>query len=224
MVQAREQARDPLDVLDEMIGWDRLVASREEIDALDDLATEDPPSLAASRYAQLRRFGPAFLEAFEFDAPSAGRSQHAAVELLRELVRSGRRKLPVMVPMLFAPRQWKALVADNAKTARRTYEATVVATLRDRLRAGGVHRPRLHLRQRGADRVPGGVVGAVALADDPLHHPPDAKLQPARGRVLLNLQRQQHRHQVRRVNGVHGLAPDVRGGPSARGRPRWRRG
>ena len=79
MVQAREQARDPFDVLDEAIGWDRLIASRDEIDALGDLATEDPLSLAARRYTQLRRFVPAFLEAFEFDAPAAGRSLQAAV-------------------------------------------------------------------------------------------------------------------------------------------------
>ena len=39
MVQAREEARDPFDVLDEVIGWDRLIASRDEIDALGDLAT-----------------------------------------------------------------------------------------------------------------------------------------------------------------------------------------
>ena len=58
MMQAREQAHDPFDVLDEVIGWDRLVASRDEIDALGDLATEDPLSLAASRYTQLRRFAP----------------------------------------------------------------------------------------------------------------------------------------------------------------------
>ena len=94
MMQAREQARDPFDVLDEAIGWDRLIASRDEIDALGDLATEDPLSLAASRYTQLRRFAPAFLEAFQFDAPVAGRSLQAAVELLRELNRSGRRELP----------------------------------------------------------------------------------------------------------------------------------
>ena len=41
---------------------------------------------------------PAFLEAFEFDTPVAGRSLQAAVELLRELNRSGRRKLPDIVP------------------------------------------------------------------------------------------------------------------------------
>ena len=71
-----------------------------EIDALGDLATEDPLSLAAGRYVQLRRFAPAFLEAFEFDAPAAGRCLHAAVELLRELNRSGRRNLPDIVPIV----------------------------------------------------------------------------------------------------------------------------
>ena len=60
------------------------------------------------------------------------------MELLRELNRSGRRKLPDIVPMPFASRQWRALVVSNAKTARRTYETTVVATLRDRPRAGDV--------------------------------------------------------------------------------------
>ena len=138
MVQAREQARDPFDVLDEAIGWDRLIASRDEIDALGDLATEDPLSLAARRYTQLRRFVPAFLEAFEFDAPAAGRSLQAAVKLLREMNRSGRRKLPDIVPMPFTNKQWRSLVAGNPKNARRIYETAVVATLRDRLRAGDV--------------------------------------------------------------------------------------
>ena len=138
MARAREQARDPFDVLDEAVGWDRLIASRDEIDTLGDLATEDPLSLAATRYIQLRRFAPAFLEAFEFDAPVAGRSLQAAVELLRELNRSGKRKLPDIVPMPFANKQWRSLVADNAKTARRFYETAVISTLRDRLRAGDV--------------------------------------------------------------------------------------
>ena len=71
MVRAREYDRDPFDVLDEEMGRDRLVASREEITALGDLATQDRLSLATQRYAQLRRFAPAFLEAFEVDAPAS---------------------------------------------------------------------------------------------------------------------------------------------------------
>ena len=78
MVRAREYDRDPFDVLDEEIGWDRLVASREEIATLGDLATQDPLSLATQRYAQLRRFAPAFLEAFEFDAPASGQGLPSA--------------------------------------------------------------------------------------------------------------------------------------------------
>ena len=138
MVRAREYDRDPFDVLDEEIGWDRLVASREEIAALGDLATQDPLSLATQRYAQLRRFAPAFLEAFEFDAPASGQGLWAAVTLLRELNRTGKRNLPDIVPMPFPSQHWKTVILHNATPQRRTYETAVVATLRDRLRAGDI--------------------------------------------------------------------------------------
>ena len=118
MVQAREQDRDPIDVLDEAIGWDRLVASRDEIAVLGELATEDPLSLAAGRYAQLRRFAPAFLDAFDFNAPAAGQSLQSAVELLIELNRSGERKLPDIVPMPFASRAAPS-INERCKTVRR---------------------------------------------------------------------------------------------------------
>ena len=138
MVRAREHERDPFDVLDEEIGWDRLVASREEIAALGDLATQDPLSLATQRYVQLRRYAPAFLEAFEFDAPASGQGLHSAVTLLKELNRTGKRKLPDIVPMPFPSKHWRAAILDNGTPQRRTYETAVVATLRDRLRAGDV--------------------------------------------------------------------------------------
>ena len=131
MVRAREHDRDPFDVLDEEIGWDRLVASREEIAALGDLATQDPLSLATQRYVQLRRYAPAFLEAFEFDAPASGQGLHSAVTLLKELNRTGKRKLPDIVPMPFPSKHWRAAILHNGTPQRRTYETAVVATLRD---------------------------------------------------------------------------------------------
>ena len=113
-------------------------ASREEIAALGDLATQDPLSLATQRYAQLRRFAPAFLEAFEFDAPASGQGLQATVTLLRDLNRTGKRNLPDIVPMPFPSQHWKTVIPHNATPQRRTYETAVVATLRDRLRAGDV--------------------------------------------------------------------------------------
>ena len=138
MVRAREHERNPFDVLDEEIGWDRLVALREEIAALGDLATQDPLSLATQRYVQLRRYAPAFLEAFEFDAPASGQGLQSAVTLLRELNRTGKRKLPDIVPMPFPSKHWRAVIVQNGTPQRRAYETAVVATLRDRLRAGDV--------------------------------------------------------------------------------------
>lgn len=40
--------------------------------------------------------------------------------------------------MPFASQHWKSLIPDNGRPRRRVYETAVVATLRDRLRAGDV--------------------------------------------------------------------------------------
>ena len=54
---------------------------------------------------RIRRFAPAFLEGFQFDAPAAGRRLQAAVKLLRAMSRSGLRKLPDIVPMPLTNKQ-----------------------------------------------------------------------------------------------------------------------
>ena len=84
MSEAFENGEDPFKVLDETVGWERLMQSRPEVDALGHLATEDPLSLATKRYVQLRRFAPAFLEAFSFTLPDAGADLQAALSLIKE--------------------------------------------------------------------------------------------------------------------------------------------
>ena len=138
MVRARQQKQDPFAVLDEEIGWDRLLNSRDEIASFGDLATEDALPLAAGRYTQLRRFAPVFLEAFDFKVPEAGQDLQAALDLLKEHNRTGKRNLPDIVPMPFASQHWKSLILENGRPRRRVYETAVIATLRDRLRAGDV--------------------------------------------------------------------------------------
>ncbi len=136
MSEAFENGKDPFKILDETVGWERLMQSRSEIDALGNLANEDPLSLATKRYVQLRRFAPAFLEAFSFTLPDAGADLQAALSLIKEQNRTGKRNLPDVVPMPFAAKHWKSLIYKDGKPKRRIYETAVVATLRDRLRAG----------------------------------------------------------------------------------------
>jgi len=136
MTEAFETGEDSFKALDKTVGWDCLMQSRSEVNALGNLATEDPLSLATKQYIQLRRFAPAFLEAFSFTLPDAGADLQAALSLIKEQNRTGKRNLPDVVPMPFAAKHWKSLIYKDGKPKRRIYETAVVATLRDRLRAG----------------------------------------------------------------------------------------
>ena len=134
--EARQLGEDPFELLDEAVGWERLMNARPEVDQFSNMATEDPLLLASRRYVQLRKFAPAFMEVFDFELPEAGADLHAALLLLKEQNQIRKRKLPDIVPMPFPAKHWKTLIVENGKPVRRVYETAVVATLRDRLRAG----------------------------------------------------------------------------------------
>src|SRR3546814_9564585 len=70
--EAVQNGRDPLELIDEMVGWHKLVAVKAQVNALADLAGEDVLITATERYATLRRFSPAFLDAFAFKASGSG--------------------------------------------------------------------------------------------------------------------------------------------------------
>ena len=59
MARAQELGQDPFAALDVEIGWDKLLGTRAEIAGFGELATSDPLSLAAERYAYMRKFAPA---------------------------------------------------------------------------------------------------------------------------------------------------------------------
>jgi hypothetical protein len=61
----------------------------------------------------------------------------AALKLLADLNRSGKRDVPADAPMPFR-NEWCRLVMDGARPYRRLYETAVLATLRDKLRSGGI--------------------------------------------------------------------------------------
>ena len=61
----------------------------------------------------------------------------AALRLLADLDRTGRREVPPDAPMPFR-KAWRRLVTAGDMPDRRLYETAVLATLRDRLRSGDV--------------------------------------------------------------------------------------
>ena len=136
--EAREGDGDVIAVIDEAVSWHRLLAAKPQVDALAELAGKDMLAAAAERYATIRRFAPAFLNAFVFRASGAGTALIQGVETLRDLNRRNRREVPEGAPLPFHNKQWKRLVREDGKINRRLYETAVLSTLRDRLRAGDV--------------------------------------------------------------------------------------
>ena len=138
MARAQELEQDPFAALDAEVGWQKLLGTRDEIAEFGELATNDPLSLAAEKYVYMRKFAPAFLEAFQFNASDSEDELKKAITLLRDQNRIGKRKLPTDLPMPFAAKHWPSLIMQDGQPKRRIYETAVVSTLKDRLRAGDV--------------------------------------------------------------------------------------
>ena len=68
LAAAQEGDRDAFEVVDEAVGWARLLRVRGEVAELADLAEEDPLLRAAGRWRTLRKFAPDLIEALQFRA------------------------------------------------------------------------------------------------------------------------------------------------------------
>ena len=134
---AQENDQDAFAIVDETVGWSKLLRVRGEVADLADLADEDPLVRAAGRYITFRKFAPALLDAFEFKAARDNDPTLAAVKVLRDLNLCGRRDVPAEAPMPFR-KEWRRLISEGGKPNRRLYETAVLATLRNKLRSGDV--------------------------------------------------------------------------------------
>lgn len=135
---AVENNDDPIAAIDKSVGWKTLLKARAEVGAVSETADEDPLILAVDRYATLRKFAPALIEALDFKAAGGNNRTVAAVNILRELNKSGKRDVPADAPMPFK-KEWRKLVMGaDGKINRRLYETATLAHLRNKLRSGDV--------------------------------------------------------------------------------------
>ena len=135
---AVENNDDPIAAIDKSVGWETLLKARAEVGAVAETADEDPLILAVNRYATLRKFAPALIEALDFKAAGGNNRTVAAINILRELNKSSKRDVPADAPMPFK-KEWRKLVIDaDGKINRRLYETATLAHLRNKLRSGDV--------------------------------------------------------------------------------------
>lgn len=136
--EADEQGADPIQALEDAVGWHVLFKARTAVAAIADMVDEDPLVVASDRYASLRKFAPLLIEVLEFKSGRGSASGVKAIELLRELNRSGKRDVPPGAPMPFRKEWRKLLVGVDGKINRRLYETATLAHVRNKLRSGDI--------------------------------------------------------------------------------------
>jgi len=138
LITAHEDKHDAYDAIAAVISWERFRTTVAEAEALARPEAFDAWQKLGEHYAGIRRWSPAFLEAFTFESVPASASLMRGIEVLREANRMDRLTLPESAPTGFVRQRWAPYVLPGGAIDRRHYELCVLSELRDRLRAGEV--------------------------------------------------------------------------------------
>ena len=141
LIQAKETGEDVWEAIDRAVSWEALRATAEDAENLSGPRQLNPLHFVDAQYPQIRRYAPALLKHFEFQAARGGQDVLDAIELLRDMNDTGKRRLPENAPTAFITRQWAPFVHREDGLDRRYYELCALRELRNRLRAGDIWVP-----------------------------------------------------------------------------------
>ncbi|PFU36401.1 Tn3 family transposase (plasmid) [Bacillus cereus] len=140
LIKAKQEKLDVFKVLESVIEWNSFVSSVEEAQELARPADYDYLDLLQKRFYSLRKYTPTLLRVLEFHSTKANEPLLKAVEIIRGMNESGKRKVPNDSPVDFISKRWKKhLYEDDGTTINRHYyEMAVLSELREHVRAGDV--------------------------------------------------------------------------------------
>jgi hypothetical protein len=135
---ANDNGRNALEVLDQEVGWHRLLRMKPDLESMVEDNEASPLAVAAEQYVTVGKYAAAFLQAFTFRSARRHDSLLAAVDLLKRLYAEKRRTLPERAPITHLSQADRKLIFGQEKPDRRLYEIATLAALRDRLRSADV--------------------------------------------------------------------------------------
>ena len=138
LLQARQSGADPFPAIEAIIPWEAFVQSVIEAQRLARVEGFDYLHRISEGYTQIRRYAPAFLDAFRFKAAPAAQPILDAIETLKRMDADGLRRVPADSPTDFVRKRWRALVFTDAGLDRRFYELCALAELKNALRSGDI--------------------------------------------------------------------------------------
>jgi TnpA family transposase len=127
------------EVIYTQVSQEELRSSVEECEKLIRPKDDKCYDFLANRYAFIRRFAPEFLDALHFRSNTEDDPLIEALEMLRDLNRTGKRNIPDDAVLDFVPKSWLPYVIDKTGTlVRRYYEICALWELRNALRSGNI--------------------------------------------------------------------------------------
>ncbi len=139
LIKAKKEKLDVFEVLESVIEWNSFVSSVEEAQELARPVDYDYLDLLQKRFYSLRKYTPTLLRVLEFHSTKANEPLLQAVEIIRGMNESGKRKVPNESPVDFISNRWKKhLYEDDGTINRHYYEMAVLTELREHVRAGDV--------------------------------------------------------------------------------------
>lgn len=139
LIKARSKGIDPFVALDAVMPWDRIVASVEEAKRLARPLDYDYLDLLEKKFYALRKYTPTLLKSLEFRSTKSAEPLMKAVDIIRDMNETGKRKVPEGAPLNFVSNRWQKHVYDDDGTINRHYyEMAVLTELRNYVRSGDV--------------------------------------------------------------------------------------
>jgi TnpA family transposase len=96
-------------------------------------------SLIKTRFNYLRKYTPSLLDSLKFNSTKSAKPLLNALNIIRELNDSGKRKIPDGSPLEFVPKRWqKHVFDDEGNINRQYYEMAALTELKNHIRSGDV--------------------------------------------------------------------------------------
>ena len=118
--------------------WDRFGSAVAQAEILVRPETIDRTAELIERHRTVKLFAGQFLRAFAFRGAGPVQGILEALDIIGDLYRTGKRRLPDKVPLRFVPTSWRSFVIRDGVVDRAAYELCALTQLRDRLRAGDI--------------------------------------------------------------------------------------
>ena len=94
LIKAKEEGLDPFTVIEKVMPWNDVIASIEEAKKLARPMDYDYLDLLETKFNYLRKYTPTLLSTLEFRSTKSSESLLKALEVIREINISGKRKVP----------------------------------------------------------------------------------------------------------------------------------